>query len=53
MDKKSYRKINTYNIGYVVNKNIDDSQSINSVNHLYLIISTKNGYIEEKMEVNS
>ena len=46
IDKKSYKDINTYNIGYVTKK-IDDFMNI-SVNPLYLGITHVNEYIEEK-----
>ena len=48
IDKKSYKDIDIYNIGYVTKKNIDDCKNINSVNPLYLNITHANGYIEEK-----
>ena len=48
IDKKSYKDIGIYNIGYVTKKKIDDCMNINSVNPLYLNITHSNGYIEEK-----
>ena len=48
IDKKSYKDINIYNIGYITKKKIDDCMNINSVNPLYLSITRVNGYIEEK-----
>ena len=48
IDKKSYKDINIYNIGYVTKKKIGDCMNINSVNPLYLGITRVNGYIEEK-----
>ena len=36
IDKKSYRDIHIYNIGYITKKKIDDLININSVNPLYL-----------------
>ena len=48
MDKKSYKDIGIYNIGYVMKKKIDDCMNINCVNPLYLNITHSNGYIEEK-----
>ena len=48
IDKKSYKDIGIYNIGYVTKKKIDDCMNINSVNPLYLGITPSNGYIEEK-----
>ena len=47
-DKKSYKNINIYNIGYITIKKIDDCKNINSVNSLYLHITHASGYIEEK-----
>ena len=48
IDKKSYKGIGIYNIGYITIKKIDDYENIYSVNPLYLAISHANGYIEEK-----
>ena len=48
IDKKSYKDIGIYNIGYITKKKIDDCMNINSVNPLYLDITHSNGYIEEK-----
>ena len=48
IDKKSYKDIGIYNIGYVTKKKIDDCMNINSVNPLYLGITHSNGYIKEK-----
>ena len=48
IDKKSYKNIGIYNIGYITIKKIDDSENIYCVNSLYLIIAHANGYIEEK-----
>ena len=48
IDKKSYRNIGIYNIGYIIIKKIDDCKSIYSRNPLYLIIAHANGYIKEK-----
>ena len=48
IDKKSYKDISIYNIGFVTKKTIDDCMNINSVNPLYLGITHVNGYIEEK-----
>ena len=39
IDKKSYKNIGIYYIGYITIKSISDYESINSVNPLYLIIS--------------
>ena len=47
IDKKSYKNIDIYYIGYIT---VKDSYyvKINSVNPLYLIISEVDGYIKEK-----
>ena len=47
-DKKLYKGIGIYNIGYITKKKIDDCQNIYSVNPLYLIAANASGYIEEK-----
>ena len=47
IDKKSYKDIGIYNIGYITIKKIDDYENIYSVNPLYLIIDHASGYIEE------
>ena len=48
IDKKSYKNIGIYNIGYITIKKIDDCENVYSVNPLYLLINHANGYIEEK-----
>ena len=48
IEKKSYKDIDIYNIGYITKKKIDDCMNINSVNPLYLGITRVNGFIEEK-----
>ena len=48
VDKKSYKNIDIYYIGYITIKKIDDCESIYSVNPLYLRIGHASGYIEEK-----
>ena len=48
IDKKSYKDIGIYNIGYITVKKIDDYENIYSVNPLYLIITHTSGYIQEK-----
>ena len=48
IDKKSYKDISIYNIGYITIKKIDDCENIYSVNPLYLQINHVSGYIEEK-----
>ena len=36
IDRKSYKDIGIYNIGYITKKKIDDCENIYSVNPLYL-----------------
>ena len=48
IDKKSYKNIGIYNIGYITIKKIDDYENIYSVNPLYLLVNHASGYIEEK-----
>ena len=48
IDKKSYKSIGIYNIGYIKKKKNDDCENIYSVNPLCLFISHANGYIEGK-----
>ena len=47
IDKKWYKNIGIYNIGYITIKKIDDCENIYSVDPLYLRINHANGYIEE------
>ena len=48
INKKSYKSIDIYNIGYITVKTIDDYENIYSVNPLYLIFGEVDGHIEEK-----
>ena len=47
LDKKTYKNLDIYNIGYVTIKKIGYGYDVNSVNPLYLRIDNANGYIEE------
>ena len=47
LDKKSYKDIGIYNIGYITIKKIDDFKNIYSANPLYLGITHASRYIEE------
>ena len=49
IDKKSYKNIDIYYIGYITMKD-SDCVKIKSVNPLYLIISKVDGDTEEKNE---
>ena len=51
IDKRLYKNIDIYYIGYITMKN-SDYIKINSVKSLYLIIDKKDGFIEEKMKIN-
>ena len=48
IDKKSFKCIGFYNIGYITIKKIDNCKNIHSVNPFYLRIDHAKGYIEEK-----
>ena len=50
IDRKSYKSIDIYNIGYVTIKKIGDCKDINSVNPFYLRITNADGYTEEENE---
>ena len=47
LDKKTYKNLDIYNIGYVTVKKIGFGYDVNSVDPLYLRIDNANGYIEE------
>ena len=49
-DKKDYKEIDIYYIGYVTVKKIVNCNNINSVNPLYLMINEMIGHFEEKNE---
>ena len=48
IDKKSYKSIGIYNIGYITIKKIDDYENIYCVNPLYLLVNHASRYIEKK-----
>ena len=48
VDKKWYKNIDVYYIGYITILKIDDYESIYCVNPLYLRINHASGYTEEK-----
>ena len=50
IDKKSYKGIGIYNIGYFAIKKIDDCENIYAVNPLYLRVNHASRYTEEKNE---
>ena len=48
IDKKRYKDIDIYYIGYITVKKIGDCENINSINPLYLTIHSVTGYFKEK-----
>ena len=48
INKKNYKEIDIYDIGYVSFKEIANCNHINSVNPLYLMINKMIGHFEEK-----
>ena len=46
IDKKWYKKMSIYYIGYIAVKKIGDYKTVNSINPLYLIIHELFGHIE-------
>ena len=53
IDKKHYKGINIYYIGYITNKKIDDYENIYSVNHLYFQVIMQTAILKKKMETNT
>ena len=48
IDKKSYKDVDVYYIGYITIKKFGDCENIHSLNPLYLIIHSATGYFKEK-----
>ena len=48
IDKKLYKDIDIYYIGYITINKFSDCENIHSVNPLYLVIHSANGYFKEK-----
>ena len=48
IDKKRYKDIDIYYIGYITVRKIGDCENISSVNPLYLMIHSATGYFKEK-----
>ena len=48
IDKKPYKDIDSYYIGYVTTKKFSDCKHIHSVNPLYLIIHSTTEYLEKE-----
>ena len=53
INKKSYKKIGIYNIGYITIKTIDDCKNIHSVNPLYLVLIKEADTLKKKMRINT
>ena len=50
IDKKPYKDVDIYYIGYITIKKFGDCENIHSVNPLYLIIHSATGYFKEKYD---
>ena len=48
IDKKPYKDVDIYYIGYITIKKFGDCENIHSVNPLYLTIYSATGYFKEK-----
>ena len=48
IDKKPYKDVDIYYIGYITIKKFSDCENIYSVNPLYLIIHSAKGHFKEK-----
>ena len=48
IDKKPFKEIDIYYIGYITIKTFGDCENIHSVNPLYLVIHSPTGYFKEK-----
>ena len=48
IDKKLYKDIDIYYIGYITIKKFGDCENIHNVNPLYLIIYSATGHFKEK-----
>ena len=47
IDKKNYKGINIYYIGYITIKKTDDCQNIHNGNLLYFLVNNASGYINK------
>ena len=52
IDKKSYKPIENYYIGYTTIKKIDDCENIHRVNPFYLLVNHASR-LKKKMEINT
>ena len=53
IDRKSYKNIGIYNIGYIAIKKIDDYENIYSVNPLYLLLFMQTDILKKKAQINT
>ena len=52
IDKKSFKDIGIYNIGYITIKKIDDCKNIHSGKPLYLLLITRVDILKKKVLIN-
>ena len=50
IDKKSFKNVGIYNIGYIIIKKVDDYENMHSVNPFYLTIGKVIVHIKKKNE---
>ena len=50
IDKKSFKNVGIYNIGYIIMKKVDDYENMHSVNPFYLTIGKVIVHIKKKNE---
>ena len=48
IDKKPYKDVDIYYVGYITIKSFGDCKNTHSVNPLYLLINSAIGYFKEK-----
>ena len=48
IDKKSYKEIDIFNIGYITIKKFGDCENIKCISPLYIIIYSATGHFKEK-----
>ena len=53
IDRKLYKEIDIFNIGYITIKKFGDWENIHSVNPFYLIINSATGHFKEKTVKNT
>ena len=53
IDKKPYKDVDIYYIGYITIKKFGDCENIHSVNHLYLVIHSATGYLNKNTAKNT